>query len=194
MGRLIYSMLTSLDGYVADAAGDFDWSVPDEELHAYINEESRSVGTYLLGRRMYETMLFWETAEDLPGVEQTMLDFAHIWRAADKIVYSTTLIEVSSERTRIERDFDPVAIRAMKADSEWDIAISGPTLAAQALLAGVVDEIGQYVCPVTVGGGKAFYPPGLHLDLELRDDRPFAGGVSYLRYAVLGAPSDRTVD
>ena len=163
MGKLVYSMLTSLDGYVSDASGGFDWSMPDEELHSYINDVSRTVGTYLLGRRMYQTMVFWETVDDLPGTDATMLEYGRIWRSADKIVYSTTLTEVASERTRIERDFDPEAVRALKASSNLDLAIAGPALAARALRAGLVDELTIYVCPVVVGGGNAFFPQDVRL-------------------------------
>lgn len=184
MGKLVYSMLTSLDGYVSDATGNFDWSVPDEELHTFINERSRSVGTYLLGRRMYQTMVAWETADDWAEGSPTMLDYAEIWQGSQKIVYSTTLTEVASERTRIEREFDVDAVRALKEASAADLTIDGPTLAAHALRAGLVDEVAVYVCPVIVGGGNAFYPPDVRLDLELQEQRRCGGGVVYLRYRV----------
>lgn len=184
MGKLVYSMLTSLDGYVSDVTGNFDWSVPDEELHTFINERSRSVGTYLLGRRMYQTMVAWETADDWADDSPTMLEYGRIWRSADKVVYSATLTEVAGERTRIEREFDRDAVRALKEVSAADLTIDGPTLAAQALRAGLVDEVAVYVCPVIVGGGNAFYPPDVRLDLELEEQRRFGNGVVYLRYRV----------
>jgi len=184
MGKLVYSMLTSLDGYVKDAAGGFDWATPDEELHAYINDVSRSVGTCLMGRRMYETMVFWEDLAPEHRSEPTMAEYAEIWRAYDKIVYSTTMTGVSSERTRIEREFDPEAVRALKAVATLDLTIDGPTLAQHALRAGLVDEIRVYVCPVVVGGGTPFNPPGIRLDLELKEHRRFGNGVVSLRYRV----------
>ncbi len=186
MGKLVYSMLTSLDGYVSDAAGNFDWATPDEELHAYINDVSRSVGTCLLGSRMYDTMVFWEDPESVRGEPAEMVEYAEIWQGYDKVVYSSTLAEVRSERTRIERVFDPDAVRALKAASTLDLTIDGPTLAAHALRAGLVDEVAVYVCPVIVGGGNAFYPPDVHLDLELQEQRRFGEGVVYLRYCVRG--------
>jgi dihydrofolate reductase len=184
MGKLVYSMLTSLDGYVADADGNFDWATPDEELHAYINDVSRSVGTCLLGRRMYETMVFWEDPESVRGEPDEMVEYAEIWQGYDKVVYSTTLAEVSSKRTRIERSFDADAVRVLKAESTGDISIDGPTLAAHALRAGIVDELCAYVCPLVVGGGTAFFPPGVSLDLGLVARHTFGNGVLALRYAV----------
>jgi dihydrofolate reductase len=184
MGKLIYSMLTSLDGYVNDADGGFEWATPDEELHAYINSVSRSVGTCLLGRRMYETMVFWEDPESVRGEPSVMVEYAEIWRGYDKVVYSTTLAKVASERTRIERSFDPDAVRALKSATELNLSIDGPTLAEHALRAGLVDELHVYVCPVVVGGGTAFYPAGLSLDLELLEERAFGNGVLSLQYAV----------
>lgn len=184
MGKLIYSMLTSLDGYVSDVEGSFDWAVPDEELHLYINDVSRSIGTCLLGRRMYETMVFWEDPESVRGEPPAMVEYAEIWQGYGKIVYSTTLTEVGSARTRIERIFEPEAVRALKAESALDITIDGPTLAAHALKAGLVDELSVYVCPVAVGGGKPFYPRGLRLDLDLIEQKHFGNGVVNVRYAV----------
>lgn len=184
MGKLVYSMLTSLDGYVSDAAGNFDWATPDQELHAYINDVSRSVGTCLLGRRMYETMVFWEDPESVRGEPAEMVEYAGIWQGYDKVVYSSTLTEVASERTRIERAFDPDAVRALKAASTLDLTIDGPTLAAHALRAGLVDALRVYVCPVLVGEGTSFYPPGVRLDLELVGERRFGNGVVYLDYVV----------
>lgn len=184
MGKLVYSMLTSLDGFVSDATGGFDWSIPDEELHSYINHVSRSIGTYLLGRKMYQTMVLWETAEILPGMDATMLEYGRVWRSSDKIVYSTTLTEVASERTRIERSFDPEAVRALKAAAPLDLAVNGPALAAQALSEGLVDELTMYVCPVVVGGGNSCYPQDVRLDLALLEERRFGNGAVMLRYAV----------
>jgi dihydrofolate reductase len=178
---LIYSAITSLDGYVADENGNFDWAEPDEEVHAFVNDLEREVGTYLYGRRMYEVMVAWETMslEDQPPF---MRDYAEIWRAADKVVVSTTLETASSARTRIERDFDPEAIRQMKANVERDISVGGPGLAARALEAGLVEECHLFVTPVVVGGGTHALPDGLHLRLELVDERRFRNGVVHLHY------------
>jgi dihydrofolate reductase len=183
---LIYSMLTSLDGYTEDEHGTFGWGAPDsEEVHAYITGLSASVGTYLCGRKMYETMVYWETAHTLPNQPQFVLDYARQWQATEKIVYSRTLAEPRSARTRIEREFDPAAIRQLKASTEHDITVDGPELAAQAIQAGLVDEFQPIVCPVLVGGGKRFFPDGVKLDLELLEERRFANGVVFLRYATL---------
>ena len=182
MANLIYSTITSLDGYVADKDGDFDWAAPDEEVHAFVNDLVRKVGAYLYGRRMYEVMRYWETAlADRPSVEQ---DFAQIWRAADKVVYSRTLETVSSARTRIERDFDPEAVRRMKTQAERDIGVGGPDLAAQAFKAGLVDECHLFVTPIVVGGGKRSLPRNVRLELELLDERHFEGGVVHLHYSI----------
>jgi dihydrofolate reductase len=181
VANLIYSTITSLDGYVADKDGDFDWAAPDEEVHAFVNDLVRKVGAYLYGRRMYEVMRYWETAlADRPSVEQ---DFAQIWRAADKVVYSRTLETVSSARTRIERDFDPEAVRRMKTQAERDIGVGGPDLAAQAFKAGLVDECHLFVTPIVVGGGKRSLPRNVRLELELLDERRFEGGVVHLHYS-----------
>jgi dihydrofolate reductase len=182
MARLIYSGITSLDGYVADADGRFDWSVPDEEVHTFINDLERPVGTYLYGRRMYDVMVFWEKEGALTGQPPFERDFGRLWRAADKIVYSRTLTTVSSARTRIESDFDPEAIHRLKASAGRDITVGGPELAAQALRAGLVDEIHLFVTPVVVGGGKQFLPDDLRLELDLLDERRFGNGVIHLRY------------
>ena len=182
MSKLVCTGITSLDGYVADADGNFDWAVPDEEVHAFVNDLERPIGTYLYGRRMYEVMLFWETAHTLPDLPAVIRDFAQLWQAADKIVYSTTLETVSSARTRIEREFDPEVIRRLKATAERDISVSGPTLAAHAIRAGLVDEFHLFVAPVAVGGGKSFLPDGIRLDLQLLDERRFGSGFVYLRY------------
>jgi dihydrofolate reductase len=183
MAKLIYSAITSLDGYVADADGSFDWAAPDEEVHAFVNDLERPIGTYLYGRRMYEKMLYWETANAVarqPGVER---DFTAIWQAADKVVYSKTLTRASSARTQIERDFDPETIRQMKASAGADISVGGPDLAAHAIRAGLVDECQLFLTPVVVGGGKRFLPDNVRLTLELLDQRRFAGGVVFLRDA-----------
>ncbi|MDX6522129.1 MAG: hypothetical protein QOF08_2734 [Gaiellales bacterium] len=179
MARLIYSVITSLDGYVADERGNFDWAMPDEEVHAFVNDLVRPIGSCLYGRRMYEVMAAWETLSDPAPV---MLDFAQIWRAADKVVYSTTLEAASSARTRIERAFDPEAVRQMKAAAERDIAIGGPNLAAQALAAGLVDECHFFVSPIVVGEGTRSLPDGVRVKLELIDERRFGNGMVHLRY------------
>ncbi len=186
MGKLIYSMIMSLDGYVEDAQGDFSWGAPeDEELHAYINALVAPVGTYLYGRRMYEVMVYWETVHTLPDQPQVVLDWARQWQAAEKVVFSTTLAAPRSARTRIERRFDPDAIRRLKAEAEHDITVDGPELAAQAIRAGLVDELHLIVCPVIVGGGKRFFPEGARLDLRLVSKRPFRNGVVALQYDVI---------
>jgi len=181
MAKLIYSAITSLDGYAADEDGNFDWAEPDEEVHTFINDLERPVGTYLYGRRMYEVMVAWETitlADQPPFIQ----DFAEIWQAADKIVYSKTLEMVSSARTRIERDFDPEALRKMKARAGRDITVGGPHLAAQAFKAGLVDEFHLFIAPIVVGGGKQSLPNNVRLKLELLDERRFGNGVVHLHY------------
>ena len=179
MGRLIYSTIASLDGYIEDRNGKFDWAAPDEEVHRFVNEVERPIGTYLYGRRMYETMLFWESVHDQADHIQ---DYAEIWQAADKIVYSKTLDLVSSNRARIERDFEPDAVRRLK--SGGDISVGGAALASQALRAGLVDEYQTFIAPVVVGGGKRALPDDVHLELELLDERRFGNGTVYLRYRV----------
>ena len=181
MARLIYSALASLDGYTADADGNFDWAAPSAEVHAFVNDLEREAGTYLYGRRMYETMAVWETM-DLSGEPEPMRDYAEIWRAADKVVYSRTLATPATPRTRIERDFDPEAVGRMKETVDRDVTIGGPTLAAHALEAGIVDEIQLFLVPVVVGGGTRALPDGVRIDLELMDERRFASGAVYLRY------------
>lgn len=181
MARLIYSAIASLDGYTADEAGNFDWAAPDAELHAFVNDLERDVGTHLYGRRMYETMAVWETM-DVSAEPEVMRDYAGIWRAADKVVYSRTLATPSTPRTRIERNFDPQAVRRMKDAARRDISVGGPGLAAHALRAGIVDEIQLFFVPAVVGGGTRALPEGLRVDLELLDERRFAGGAVYLRY------------
>jgi dihydrofolate reductase len=182
MAKLIYSAITSLDGYVADLDGNFDWAVPDEEVHTFINDLERPVGTYLYGRRMYEVMVGWKSAHTLADQPPFMEDFAEIWQAADKIVYSTTLETVSSTRTRIERDFNPEAVRQMKARAGHDILVGGPDLAAQAIKAGLVDEWHLFVAPSVVGGGKQSLPDNVRLKLELLNERRFGSGMVYLHY------------
>ena len=182
MAKLIYSAITSLDGYVADEDGKFHWSVPDEEVHTFINDLERPVGTYLYGRRMYEVMVYWETAHTLADQPAYERDFAAIWQSAEKIVYSTTLQTVSSARTRIEREFVPEAVRRIKAASARDIGVGGPDLAAQAIKGGLVDECHLFVTPILVGGGKQAFPDKVRLNLELLDERRFGNGVVHLRY------------
>jgi dihydrofolate reductase len=179
MAKLIYSGIMSLDGYIADENGNFDWAEPDEEVHAFVNDLERPIGTYLFGRRMYDVMVAWESIDD----EQPVIkDYAEIWRAADKIVYSRRLEKVSSTRTRLERTFDPDAIREMKDTAERDISVGGPELAAQAIRAGLVDEIHLYLSPIVVGGGTRALPDGARVMLELLAERRFGNGVVYLRY------------
>ena len=182
MAKLIYSAIASLDGYVADADGNFDWAAPDEEVHAFVNDLERPVGTHLYGRRMYETMVYWETAHTVAGQRPVAQDFTQIWRAADKVVYSRTLDAVASARTLLERDFDPEAVRRMKAAAGRDITVGGPDLAAQALAAGLVDECHLFLTPIVVGGGRRALPDDLRLKLELVDERRFGSGVVHLHY------------
>jgi dihydrofolate reductase len=184
MAKLIYTAIASLDGSIEDQSGTFDWAVPNEEVHAFINDRERSVGTYLYGRRMYETMSGWETDHSLAEQSPLMRDFAQIWQSADKIVYSKTLQAAATTRTRIERDFDPTAVRQMIASAERDITVGGPNLAQHAFKAGVVHECQLYIVPVLVGGGKHCLPSHVRLNLELLDVRHFANGTVYLRYRV----------
>ena len=184
MAKLIYSVIASMDGYVADEHGNFDWATPDAEVHSFANDLERSVGTHLYGRRMYETMVFWETAHTIPDQPAPMIDFAEIWRGADKVVYSRTLERASSERTRIERDFDPQVIQRMKATAERDITVGGPHLAAYAFRAGLIDQLQLFLAPVIVGGGNRALPDGIHIQLELASERRFGNGFVYLDYRV----------
>jgi dihydrofolate reductase len=184
MAKLIYTAITSLDGYVADKTGNFDWAAPDEEVHAFVNDLERPAGTYLYGRRMYEVMAFWETAHTLADQSPVTKDYANIWQAADKIVYSRTLDKVTSARTRIEREFDPDVVRQMKARAARDITVGGPGLAAQAIKAGLVDEYHLFVNPVLVGGGNPALPDDVRVELELMDEHRFDGGVVHLHYRV----------
>jgi dihydrofolate reductase len=181
MPKLIYSAITSLDGYVADEQGKWDWSVPDEEVHAFVNDLSRPVGTWLLGRRMYDVLVAWETMD---RDEPELRDFTEIWHGADKVVYSRTLEAPRSARTRIEREFDPEAVRAMKDGAERDLSVAGPELAAQAFRAGLVDEIQLFMSPVVVGAGNPALPGGAKFALELADERRFGNGVVHLAYRV----------
>lgn len=186
MNKLIYSVISSLDGYIEDEHGRFDWAAPDPEVHAYVNELERPIGTYLYGRRMYETMRFWETAStaaDRPAVSR---DYASLWRAADKVVYSRTLQEVASARTRIEREFDPSAVRRLIDDATSDVSVGGPDLAGQAIAAGLVDECHVFLVPVIVGAGKPSLPSGIRNRLELRGLDRFGCGVVHLHYRFTG--------
>jgi dihydrofolate reductase len=182
MARLIYSAIASLDGYVADDAGRFDWARPDDEVHAFVNDSERPIGTYLYGRRMYEVMQFWETV-DAPEASVGG-DYARIWRAADKVVYSTTLEAVPTARTRLERSFDPDAVRQLKATADRDLSVGGPHLAAEALRAGLVDEVRLWLTPVVVGGGTRALPDGVRARLALLDERRFGNGFVHLHYRV----------
>ncbi|WP_058039490.1 dihydrofolate reductase family protein [Rhodococcus sp. KB6] len=200
MVSLIYSAICSIDGYVADEQGNFDWAVPDAQVHAFVNGLERGVGTYLLGRRMYETMIPWETMasegperssvaggpsapDEFAGIEAATAEFAQIWRGIDKIVYSTTLNEVSTARTRIVPSFDEDFIRLLESEAVQDISIGGPTVAVSAFAAGLVDEVRLFLCPVNIGGGLRALPES-RLDLQLLEEKTFDGGVIYLRYAV----------
>jgi dihydrofolate reductase len=184
MGQLIYSSIASLDGYVADAEGDFSWAAPDEEVHAYVNDLQRRIGTELYGRRMYEVMSVWESFgtrnDDSPAVR----DFGEMWRAADKVVYSATLDSVATQRTRLVNAFDPEEVRELVRTAERDVSIGGPTLAAAALRAGLVDELQVFLVPHVVGGGTAYLPDDVRLRLTLQDERRFRGGVVFVRYGV----------
>jgi dihydrofolate reductase len=181
MARLIYTAITSLDGYVNDEEGNFDWAAPDPDVHSFVNDLERPIGTYLYGRRLYETMVYWETVSlvDQPPEVQ---DYTNLWRAADKIVYSTSLGTVPSDRTRIERDFDPEAVRQLKAVQERDISVGGAHLAGQAIRAGLVDECHLIINPIVVGGGSRALPDGVHYELELLDEKTFDNGVVHVHY------------
>jgi dihydrofolate reductase len=182
MAQLIYSAIASLDGYVEDQKGKFDWATPDDEVFSFVTELERPIGTYLYGRRMYETMLYWETAHLAPDQPAVARDFTEVWQAADKVVYSRALEPVSSAKTRIERNFDADAVRHLKATAEQDMTVGGANLAAQALRAGLVDELQLFVVPIVVGGGKHWLPDGVSIALDLIEVRRFASGVVYLRY------------
>jgi dihydrofolate reductase len=180
--RLIYSAITSLDGYIEDEDGNFDWAAPDEEVHRFINDLERPVGTYLYGRGMYDTMAVWDDPDTVAGQPSHTRDFAEIWQAAEKVVYSRSLDTAPSARTRIERDFDPEAVRQMKASAGHDISVGGPDLAAQAFRAGLVDELHLFVSPIVVGGGKQALPDEVRVKLEMLDERRFGNGVVHLHY------------
>jgi dihydrofolate reductase len=182
MAKLIYIANVSLDGFIEDARGSFDWTEPDEEVFAFITDLVRSVGTCLYGRRMYETMAVWETDATLAAQSEPMADFARVWQAADKVVYSTTLRAVSTARSRLERSFDPDSVRDMKRSATGDLTVGGANLAANAFKGGLVDECHLFICPVLVGGGKPALPRDIRAELELLDERRFSNGVAYLRY------------
>jgi len=182
MARLVYSAITSLDGYVADADGDFSWCAPDAEVHAFVNDLERPIGTYLYGRKMYDVMAVWETWPDGPDESPVTLDFATIWGAADKVVFSRTLAEVRTAQTRLVSAFDPAEIRTMKESASRDLSVGGPHLAAEAIRAGLVDEYHQIVAPVVVGGGTPWLPDGVRLGLELVGEHRFASGMVHLHY------------
>lgn len=185
MAKLVYIVNLSLDGYISDATGSLDWTTPSDEMLEFINDLVRPVGTYLYGRRMYEAMVYWETAHtlvDAPAVEK---DFTHIWQGADKIVFSTTLDAPSSARTEIERQLDPALVRQLKQSSEQDLTVGGPDLAAQMLQAGLVDELQLFVAPILLGGGTRAFPDGLLQSLELMGEHRFESGTTYLNYRVM---------
>ncbi len=182
MAKLIYAALTSLDGYVADESGNFDWAEPDEEMQAFINSRERQIGTYLFGRKMYETMVVWETPEVLPPLTPAVLEFAPIWQAAEKIVYSTTLRTVSMAKTRLERKFEADAVRELKAGASRDVAVGGPALAAHAIRAGLVDEYHLLIAPIIVGSGNPYLPGKVSVKLDLLDERRFDNGMVHVRY------------
>jgi dihydrofolate reductase len=182
MAKLIYATPTSLDGYIADETGNPDWAAPDEEGFAFINDLLRPIGLYLYGRKMYETMAIWETPDVIPGLTSAMLNFARIWQAADKIVYSKSLEIVSTPKTRLEQEFDPQVVRDLKAQSPHDVSVGGPTLAAHAIRTGLVDEYHLFVVPMMIGGGKRVLPSNVWVKLDLLDERRFANGMVYLRY------------
>lgn len=182
MAKLIYTAITSLDGYIEDEEGRFDWAMPDAEVHAFANDLEASTGTHLYGRRMYETMAVWQEVGEGPDVSAVEVDFAEVWRNLDKVVYSSTLEDVWTPRTRLERGFEPEAVRRMKEAADGDISISGPGLAQHAFRAGLVDDVHLFLFPIVVGGGKAGLPQGVRLDLELVDERRFGNGVVHLHH------------
>ena len=184
MATLVYTVIASLDGYTVDADGKFDWAAPAEDVHGHVNDQERSVGTYLYGRRLYETMSGWQTLGTAAGDPAVIREYGEVWRSADKLVYSATLDAVSTPRTRLERRFDPDAVRALKAAADADLSVGGATLGATALRAGLVDECRVYVAPAFVGGGTRWLPDGLRLRLDLLDEHRFASGMVYLRYSV----------
>ena len=187
MGKLLYSALTSLDGYIEDADGSFAWAAPDPEVHAFANQLERGIGTHLYGRRMYETMAVWQTVGDGPEVHPMEAEYGELWRGLEKVVYSRSLEEVSTARTRLEGELDPEAVRRLKDESDHDLSVSGPDLAQHAFRAGLVDEVHLFVFPVIVGGGKPGLPKAVRLDLELVDQRRFANGVVHLHHRIAGS-------
>jgi dihydrofolate reductase len=189
VAKLIFSAITSLDGYIEDEDGNFDWATPDEEVHSFVSDLERSIGTYLYGRRMYETMVYWETVDDSNAVAR---DFASMWRSAEKVVFSRTLQASSSAKTRLEHEFDPRVIQEMKSSQERDITVGGPDLAAQAFKAGLVDEIQFFLTPVVVGGGKPSLPDNVRIGLELLSERRFRSGVVFLHYRTSMAESEHS--
>jgi dihydrofolate reductase len=197
MGELRYTAIASLDGYVADTAGNFDWAEPDEEVHRFVNGLERPIGTYLYGRRMYEVMRFWDTPDAVEGQPEHVREYAEIWRAADKIVFSRQLDDVSTDKTTLERHLDPDAIQAVKSLSAGDVSIGGPTLAARAFAAGLVDRCHLILAPVIVGGGTAVFPKDLRVELDPVDQRGFGNGMTYLAFDIRGRPgeaAERRVD
>jgi dihydrofolate reductase len=189
MAKLIYITPASLDGYIADETGDFEWSAPAEKGLAFINDVVRPIGTYLYGRKMYQTMAVWETPDVFPSRTPAILDFARIWQAADKIVYSKSLETVSTGKTLLEREFDPEAVRRLKAQLPHDVTVGGPNLAAHAIRAGIVDEYHLFVVPAILGGGKPVLPANVRVTLELLDERGFGKGMVYLRYRAVSSQS-----
>ncbi|WP_431278885.1 dihydrofolate reductase family protein [Leifsonia poae] len=184
MGKIVFSALASVDGYTVDANGNFDWAAPDPEVHAFVNDEERRVGTYLYGRRMYETMRVWQTMPEGPDAPPEITDYADIWRSADKIVYSSTLTDAATPRTRILNRFDPDAVRELAAASDRDVSVGGPTLAVEAFRAGLVEQVQLFLTPVAVGGGTPALPRNLFVPLQLLEERRFTGGTVFLRYRV----------
>ena len=182
MATLSYAALMSLDGFIEDTEGEFDWAMPDAEVHGFANDLDRPISTHLYGRRMYETMAVWETVVDGPGVHAAEVEYAELWRSHDKVVYSTTLETVSTSRTRLEREFDPAAVAHLKETADGDISVSGPGLAQHAFRAGLVDDVHLFLFPILVGGGKPGLPRDIRLDLELVDEHRFANGVVHLHY------------
>lgn len=182
MSKLIYFMPTSLDGFIAGETDNFDWSAPDEEVMAFIADRLRPIGTYLYGRKNYEVMTVWETPDVMPSLTPAMMDFARIWQAADKLVYSKSLETVSTPKTRLEREFDPQAVRDLKVQLPHDISVAGPNLAAQAIRAKLVDEYQLLVVPTVLGGGKRILPSNVNVKLDLLDERRVGNGWVYLRY------------
>jgi dihydrofolate reductase len=185
VAKLIYSAITSLDGYVADEQGNFDWAEPDEEVHAFVNDLERPIGTYLYGRRMYEVMTSWETAHTRADQSPATLDFAHLWQHADKVVFSSSLPSVSTARTRLERAFEPAAVRHLKETAGRDITVGGPTLAAHAIQEGLVDECHVFLTPIVVGGGTKSFPDHVRVKLGLLESRRFGNGVTHLHYRIV---------